>query len=123
MIEYWVNITRHIVQENPYRIFVFGDNLKRIGFGGQAKEMRGEPNAVGIPTKKAPSMDERAFLTDMDYDHWRLESDKDIQRLLNYSGSIVWPSFGIGTGRAQLKTRAPKIWSSIVELQKELGGL
>jgi redox-sensitive bicupin YhaK (pirin superfamily) len=38
-------------------LFVFGDNLRRTGFGGQAAEMRGEPNAVGI----APGYEQKHF--------------------------------------------------------------
>ena len=47
-------ITREYVRANPDKIFLFGDNLEQRGLGGQAAAMRGEPNAVGIPTKKRP---------------------------------------------------------------------
>lgn len=40
---------------NPKVLYVFGDNLERKGFGGQAYEMRGEPNAFGIATKRLAS--------------------------------------------------------------------
>lgn len=48
-------ITRQMMRAEPTTLFVFGDNLAQVGYGGQAKEMRGEPNAVGIPTKRKPS--------------------------------------------------------------------
>lgn len=41
-------IKRQDLKSNPNTQYLFGDNLKRSGFGGQAKEMRGEPNAIGI---------------------------------------------------------------------------
>ncbi|MBK6589930.1 MAG: hypothetical protein IPG22_16715 [Acidobacteria bacterium] len=55
-------ITRAFVREHRDRIFLYGDNLTRRGFGGQAAAMRGEPNVVGIPTKKLPSNREDCLL-------------------------------------------------------------
>lgn len=43
MIEYRDHITRAMLRAEPEKLFVFGDNFVRTGFGGQAKEMRGEP--------------------------------------------------------------------------------
>ena len=54
MIIYQKFIYRSDLKANPSVLYLFGDNLQRVGLGGQAKEMRGEPNAVGIATKKAP---------------------------------------------------------------------
>jgi len=62
----WKWITREELQRHPELIFVFGDNMLRKGFGGQAKEMRGEPNAVGVPVKWRPSRDAGAYFTDRD---------------------------------------------------------
>lgn len=72
MIEYRKFITRQMLRDEPEKLFVFGDNFGRVGFGGQAKEMRGEPNAVGVLTKRFPSMVHAAFLTDDDYDNWQI---------------------------------------------------
>ena len=60
-IERMRNISRAYVRANRDKLFLFGDNLERRGFGGQAAAMRGEPNAVGIPTKKKPSYAGDAF--------------------------------------------------------------
>jgi hypothetical protein len=62
------HITRQRVRENLDTIFIFGDNLQEKGFGGQAREMRGEPNAIGIPTKNAPDLRESSFFSDQDFD-------------------------------------------------------
>lgn len=128
MLKYVENITREGVKILPTTLFVFGDNLSRNGLGGQAKEMRDEPNAVGIPTKKLPSMVEKAFFTNTDEDFrlWAKESQHDIARLIKHAlldGDIQWPLSGIGTGRAQLRSRAPKIYGSIIRLQDFLGTL
>ena len=47
-------IARADLKQNQDRIYLFGDNVERVGHGGQAKEMRGEPNAIGIATKLKP---------------------------------------------------------------------
>jgi hypothetical protein len=54
-------ITRDDLRANPNVLYLFGDNERREGLGGQAKEMRGEPNAIGVRTKASPSKHETAF--------------------------------------------------------------
>lgn len=120
MIEYRDYITRQMLRDEPDTLFVFGDNMQRTGFGGQAKEMRGEPNAVGIPTKKSPSMRPEAFFSDYDLAAWRLAAVGDVRRLRNHKGTIIWPKYGIGTGRARLRHHAPKIMDAIDALKEEL---
>lgn len=61
-------ITREMVRANRDKLFLFGDNLERRGYGGQAAAMRGEPNAIGIPTKKTPTNKAGAFFTDLEFD-------------------------------------------------------
>lgn len=111
-ISFRANITREQLRSQRSTLFVFGDNLAQTGFGGQAKEMRGEPNAVGLPTKRLPNMEPNAFLKDSD---WRLihqtvsaASGKLFTHLLR-GGTVVWPRDGIGTGLAQLEKHAPEI--------------
>ena len=60
-ITFQERITRADLRANPDTLYVFGDNMRRRGMGGQAAEMRGEPNAVGIPTKWRPSRTEWDF--------------------------------------------------------------
>ncbi len=117
MIEYRDHITRAMLKAEPDTLFVFGDNLARLGLGGQVKEMRGEPNAVGIPTKATPRMGDGAFFSDADFIQWANAAARDVLRLCLHQGTIVWPSAGIGTGLAQLEERAPLIWKSIEELR------
>ena len=74
--------------------------------------MRGEPNAVGIPTKMSPSNKERAFFTDLEFDENKAVIDAafaDVARAFTDSMTvIVIPLSGLGTGRAQLSTKAPR---------------
>lgn len=105
-------ITRTDLRRNPTWLFVFGDNLQRRGRGGQAREMRGEPNAVGIPTKRSPSMLARAFFSDDDYTEVELPVQEAFERIeehLAVNGVVVLPTKGVGTGLALLEFHAPKI--------------
>lgn len=120
MIEYRDYITRAMLRAEPKALFVFGDNLIRRGLGGQAKEMRGEPNAIGIPTKRFPTMEKDAFLKDKDLAEWLERSAFNMGLLVAHEGKIVWPCAGIGTGLAQLKQHAPMIWRAIERLRKGL---
>ncbi|KKL89497.1 hypothetical protein LCGC14_1914150 [marine sediment metagenome] len=117
MIEYRAHITRAMLRAEPEKLFVFGDNELHTGYGGQAKEMRWEPNAIGIPTKKWPSMEEEAFFTDNFTPYWATNNAENIAKLLIFEGTIIWPQAGIGTGLAQLKERAPLIWRAIERLR------
>ncbi|MEE7460667.1 hypothetical protein MFUR16E_04635 [Methylobacterium fujisawaense] len=122
-IRYEKHITRAMLQAEPHALWVFGDNLLRKGYGGQAKEMRGEPNAVGIATKRKPALTPDAFFSDADVDTFVRHAKPVFERLgdhLRNGGTVVLPEDGIGTGRAQLRERAPAVWN---ELEGALKGL
>jgi uncharacterized protein YihD (DUF1040 family) len=112
-------IFRQHLRNHPNMQFLFGDNMVRKGFGGQAKEMRGEPNAVGIPTKWSPGMKEQDFFTDDDFDKVKDEIDASFNKIKSNVVLII-PAKGVGTGLAELPQRAPKIYSYILEKIKEL---
>jgi hypothetical protein len=115
-MQYVKFISRKILQDNPDTLFVFGDNMMEQGLGGQAKEMRGEPNAVGIPTKFLPSYEPQAFFSDDDFYRVKTKIDAQVLKLFVHAsggGDIVWPEDGIGTGLADLKNKAPIIFSLI----------
>ena len=105
-------ITREMLRAERDKLFVFGDNMLRCGYGGQAAVMRGEPNAVGIPTKWRPSMEDAAFFRDFDFPTIKRDLDEAMTRLhrhMRQGGGVVWPADGVGTGLAKLPTRAPRI--------------
>lgn len=107
---------RSYIKSHPDWLFIFGDNLDRAGFGGQAKEARGEPNTLGIATKKAPSNHPSAFLSDKDHDLWLSIEKPRLLNLIDLAKGgkvIIWPLDGIGTGLAKLKYKAPLIWNDI----------
>ena len=105
-------ISREYLRANPHKVFLFGDNLLGRGYGGQARAMRGEPNAIGIPTKKKPTNQADAFLTDVEFDQNKEAIDKAFGRLfrLEVNSVIVVPSAGLGTGLAALPSKAPQTY-------------
>ena len=103
---------REDLRASPDQLFVFGDNFAGIGFGGQAKECRGEPNAVGIATKRSPSR----FLSDVDLAAWFKHNADAMDRIDKHGeagGVIVLPLGGLGTGLAKLKEKAPRIYREL----------
>lgn len=117
-------ITREYVRANRDKLFLFGDNLERRGLGGQAAAMRGEPNAVGIPTKKSPSYRDDAFFSDDEFEQNKASIDSAFAEITNaVAGSIrviVMPSDGLGTGRAQLDRRAPRTFAYLQKRMTDL---
>ena len=107
-------ITRNKLKENPDVLYLFGDNTVRTGLGGQAKEMRGEPNAVGIVTKKYPNNEKDSFFYDEDFYSWLEYFSADIKNLAEkinskkYKAIVIPP---IGLGLADLPNKAPKIYN------------
>lgn len=99
-------INREDLIANPNVLYVFGDNEQRHGLGGQAAEMRGEPNAVGVATLASPGR----FWTDTDYARQCRVIDRDMLPLfvaLREGKTVVFPGDGIGTGLARLKESSP----------------
>jgi hypothetical protein len=116
MIRFQKFISRKDLQNDPESLYVFGDNMTERGLGGQAKEMRGEPNAVGIPTKIYPGNEDFDFFKDSDFNRAKVRIDAAFMKLFVHAahgGLIVWPEDGIGTGLADLENKAPKIWAFI----------
>ena len=108
------SITREFVRSHQTWLFVFGDNLAGKGLGGQAREMRGEQNAIGIATKRSPSMNSDAFFSDSDiHNVIVMGAIKDSFRILEShllsGGVVVIPKNGVGGGLANLPVNAPLI--------------
>lgn len=109
-------IKREKLKQNPDVLYLFGDNLLRKGLGGQAKEMRGEENAIGILSKKYPSNKESSFYRDSDFQNWLIEFSVDIEKVDSALKSgkykaLVIPKIGVGL--ADLPNKAPKIWKHL----------
>lgn len=119
-------IERSDLRSKPGVLFVFGDNEAPMGMGGQAAACRGEPNAVGVATKRSPSMNESAFWSDADFDRCSAIIDRDMGPLfahVNAGGTVVFPRARIGTGLSQLPQRAPRLMAHIRQRVRELKNL
>jgi hypothetical protein len=124
-IIYQEYISRSDARNNSSKVYIFGDNDARSGYGGQAKELRGEQNAIGMRVKKYPTFNENAFYTDSEYETNCLKITEDINKikeLCKENTTIVFPKDGIGTGRARLREKAPRTYLYLCnELYKQLG--
>lgn len=111
-VKYLKWITRDMLRSEPEAVFVFGDNRARVGFGGQAKEMRGEPNALGVATLHAPGNfyrdgDPKALLAVV-FDL------RQVAFFLAQGRTVYVPFDGLGTGLARLPESYPSLHSLIV---------
>lgn len=114
-------ITRKMVQVRHTTVFVFGDNMERCGLGGQAGAMRGEPNAIGVPTKWSPGSAPDDFFRDVDLKDLAVRAAilgafAVINESLDAGRDVVIPTDGLGSGLSELPTRAPLIYAFIEEL-------
>jgi hypothetical protein len=109
------------VKANPNKIYVFGDNTKRTGTGGQA-QIRNNENAFGIATKWKPSTTEDSYFSDTEEEIAEQWIDADIAKIKADGRPVVFPKDGIGTGLAKLKEKAPKAYAYLKQrLQEEFG--
>lgn len=115
-------ITRQDLHNNRNKLYIFGDNMERQGLGGQAKEMRGEPNAIGIATKRSPGFNTVDFFSDQEDEFHTVYSDitNVWKRYQDGFSHIVYPSAGVGTGLAQLESRSPRIFAVVKEFEEFL---
>lgn len=111
-------IERDDLRNNPDAVYLFGDNVRRKGMGGQAAAMRGEPNAIGIATKWAPDNRETSFFSDDDLERISPIITEDFLKAFNARSRgllIVIPADGLGTGLSQLPERAPTVNQLVVD--------
>ena len=112
--------TREQVAAQSDKVFLFGDNTddrvntKYVPSATQAV-IRGLPNAIGIDTKKDRGREESSYFTDADFPQFKKQVDEAIQQAKDSGKNIVIPGDGIGTGKAQLKERAPKLFEYLQE--------
>ena len=122
---YW---TREEVESQTDKVFLFGDNTDDrvnthyVPTRTQAV-IRGLDNAIGIDTKKNRGTSESSYFTDVDFDIFKAQVDEAIQHAINSGKTIVIPADGIGTGKAELEKRAPKVFAYLQQRLDELKNL
>lgn len=113
--------SKELLRMYPEKIFVFGDNMKRYGKGGQAV-IRDEPNAYGIATKRYPSMEDWAFFSDKNDEFDCVLNDLRRLYVLSRTHTVVFPKAGIGTGLAQMEGKSFALWSKMNSILKDYFG-
>ena len=114
-------VKREDLRRNPQVLYVFGDNVERVGLGGQAGEMRREVNAVGVATKYSPRVYFGEDPAEVMAQNRIIDQDmKPLFEKVNRGGIVVWPADGIGTGLADLPRVAP---STFAYLNQKLAAL
>ena len=116
-------IMRSDLKNNPHVLYLFGDNLRRVGMGGQAKEMRHEPNACGVATKKEPTSGANVFFTDDEYEENVRNFMIDLRPAFDHArsgGIVIVPEDGLGTGLSEMPQRAPKSLAALNALIQSL---
>lgn len=120
-VRYEKEITVEMCRANPDAIFIFGDNLIHKGKApgsGQAV-IRDEPNAMGIPTKRLPSNKPEAFFSDTE-DEIKAVRDALAEIYKRARGkTVIFPSDGVGTGRAKMKQKSPRAWARMNHILDE----
>jgi hypothetical protein len=112
MVEIFIGVwTEKYVKENPNKLFIYNDNLVRLGKNGLSVA-RDLPNAIGIRTKKGPSKKNISFFTDSEYEENKkviIEDIFNIKKVAIITGStIVFSSNGYGVDDDMLDKFAPK---------------
>jgi hypothetical protein len=109
-------LSTQLCRDNPDTIYVFGDNLIGKGCAGQA-QIRYENNAVGVPTKRLPSMSSNAFFSDQPDEYLAVENAINHLVVKQSEGyRIVFPSSGLGTGLARMKALSPCLFEHMNNL-------
>jgi hypothetical protein len=125
-VEYFKGFwTREQISKQTNKVFLFGDNTqdrvitKHVPYKTQAV-IRGLPNAIGIDTKKTRNTDPSAFFTDKDFPQFKQQVDEAIKQALESGKIIVIPADGIGTGKAMLQQKAPKLFNYLTNALKSI---
>lgn len=115
-------LTRDHVKANPALLFIFGENTRFAGKEGLAPNMRGEPNAVGIPVKWRDGTDDAAFFSEADWNDDEkaikqgviLTVDR-IAKIKHTGRDVVFPEDGFGAGLEELSYRTPSMFAWLMD--------
>lgn len=107
-------------------VCLFGDNVVRVGCGGQAI-IRNTACAFGIATKQTPSSGPGAYFSDErpeDRDWVIADINRLHEKLLQNPQLIVYfPEHGLGTGLSEMPTRCPNLFKEMNDVIKERFGI
>lgn len=103
-------VTKQFLDENPNAVFVFGDNLRRVGYGGAAV-LRDHPQTYGFITKKNPDNRDESFYTP---DNYRMDFLAYAVELQIFIEKNIDKTFYISQLGGGLANRY-KIWENVIK--------
>ncbi|MBS7671356.1 hypothetical protein [Croceicoccus gelatinilyticus] len=122
--------TRSYIRTKPDWLFVFEDLLDNNGSAYSAdivqREIRGEPNTVGIVTKRMRGTAPFCYMTDEDarpssQAYLRLLNDfARIENNLRMGKNVVFPTATMGLDVGDLLNKAPAYWGLLEQLRLKL---
>ncbi|HEX9464682.1 MAG TPA: hypothetical protein VGB82_18940 [Alphaproteobacteria bacterium] len=116
-------VTRDRVRAGKLFLFAFDDDEMRSTDAGLAAQCRGEPNAVGIRTRRAASNDPTAAWRDEDLVRHQAMLDDDFAILVSWveaGGPVFLPKAGLGMLPPRLVDAAPRTFLFLQKKVKEL---
>ena len=116
-------VTRDRVRAGKLFLFAFDDDESRLTEGGLAGQCRGEVNAVGIRTRRAPGTDPDNLWTDADLLRQQQLLDDDFAVLISWveaGGPVFLPKVGLGNLLPRLVDTAPRTYLFLQKKVKEL---
>ncbi len=92
-------IDKDYLRKHPEKVFVFGDNTIREGYGGPAI-LRDEPNTYGFITKIKPDNEPSSFYTLNDYEEVYQEEIVKLQAEIENNPTKFFLISKVGAGLA-----------------------
>ena len=78
-------VTRDRVRAGKLFLFAFDDDEMRLTEGGLAAQCRGEPNTIGIRTRRAPGSDPESVWNDTHIALHQQQLDEDFALLISWA--------------------------------------
>ncbi len=116
-------VTRDRVRAGKLFLFAFDDDEMRLTDAGLAGQCRGEHNAVGIRTRRAPGNDPKMVWRDEDLLRHQQVLDADFAILISWveaGGPVFLPKAGLGMIAPRLVDTAPRTFLFLQKKVKEL---
>lgn len=116
-------VTRDRVRAGKLFLFAFEDDALRSTDAGLAAQCRGEPNAVGIRTRRGVGNDATATWRDDDLVRHQAMLDDDFAILVSWveaGGPVFLPKAGLGMLQPRLVDTAPRTFLFLQKKVKEL---
>lgn len=116
-------VTRDRVRAGKLFLFAFDDDEMRLTEGGLAAQCRGEPNTIGIRTRRAPGSDPESVWNDTHIALHQQQLDEDFALLISWAeagGPVFLPKAGLGNLAPRLVDTAPRTYLFLQKKVKEL---